>query len=356
MSTANAAQIAPLDDFNPSEYGQDVRQREAVRYLFFAGDVISPARKEEREDLRAGGDEIGSRCMVRTKGYLRKCRVTPLERWVELIPRELMPEGVTPVGMTPTSDARGSAQGLTSFSPNLYGFPKYPGEEIGWITHASRADGRKGVVELTELFDVEWDDFDRSGIQKMFFPDFPHVPDTLREIEELIRAHSPREVRVGLKMIHTGRMQSQMMVACSQFRRWGTSRIEAENLLLRIGTTKDGWTYTYSGLADVILPQLEMARADDYMHDQAKFQKKLGESQEALAQALLESQKGGGKEELVLEMQRQFDERTKLMMQQNQEFMTTLLTGIFNSEGDDEDDDLPSGEGQATPRPKKGRK
>jgi len=354
MITANAAQPAPLDDFNPNDYGHDVRQREAVRYLFFPGDVINPLRKEERQDLRAGGDEVPSRCLVRTKGYMRKCRITPLERWVDPLPRELMPEGVTPINMVPTSSDQGSAQGLTSFSPNLYGFPKYPGEEIGWITHAAHVNGRKGIVELGELFDIEWDDFDRSGIQRMFFPDFPYVPPTLREVEELINAHSPRELVVGRKIVHTGRIQSQMLLGCSQFRRWGTTRIDAENILLKIGTHKDGWTYTYSCLAEVLFPQLEMAKSDDYMHDQARFQQKLGESQEALTQVLIDAKKGDNGSQVVMELVRQFEERTNAMLQQQQDFMKEVLGQIFVEEGRDAPaDPTPA---KANNRPNKGGK
>jgi hypothetical protein len=378
MSTANAEQLAPLDDFNPSLYTEDVRNREAVRYLFFPGDVIDSARKEECRgtlvfkgneggkpvyDVRdsfvfgGGGDEVASKCLVRTKGYLRKCRITPLERWVEPIPLELMPEGVTPVGLTPTSGALGSEQGFTSFSPGLYGYPKYPGEEIRWITHSAQANGRKGIVELTELFDIEWEMFDRSGIQRLFFPDFPAVPANLREVEELIRAHEPTTVHVGQRTVNTGRIQSQMLTACSQFRRWATIRIEAENLLLKVGTTKDGWTYTYSGLAEVILPQLEMARADDYMHDQAKFQKRLGENQEAMIQAMID--RGGDKsdtKEIILEMQRQFDERTRAMMQQHQDFLQTFMAKIFIS-GDDDPEGDPTPTTPVRPRNKnKGNK
>ncbi len=338
MSALNAAQLAPIDDFDPKQYAEDVRDREGVRYLFFPGDVISEARKEEREDLRAGGDEIGSRCLVRTKGFLRRCRITPLERWVELMPRELMPEGVTPVNMLPTSASKGSEQGFTSFDPNLYGFGRFPGEEVRWITYAAHAGGRKGIVELTELFDIEWEDFDRSGLQKEFFPDFPYVPPTLSGVEALIRAHTPREMAIGRKLVRTGVVQSQMLVACSQFRRWATTRIEAENLLLKIGTTKDGWTYTYSGLAEVLFPQLEMARADDYMHDQAKFQRKLGESQEAIAQLLQEARKDGDRDDLILELSRQFDERMQSMMRQNQEFVESLLTKLFTIEREGADE------------------
>ncbi len=326
------------NDFEPVYYNQEILRREAVRYLFFPGDVIGARRKQEREDLAGGGEEIGSACLVRTKGFLRRCRITPLERWGELMPAELLPEGANVIGVQPTG--MGSEQAFTSFKSNLFAFPKFPGEEITWIIQSADNGGiRKGIVELTALQAMEWKDFRQLNLQELFFPDYPNLPKTLREVEGMIRATGERYSSDPI----IRRCAQEMLGACSIFRRWATARIEAENLLAQIGTTKDGWTYTYSDLADTLFAQIEMERVDHHLQNQARFQGTLAESQGRLVELVERAFSGVGQQaagvdttELITTLQRQMAEQQAVMMQQNQEFLRETLTRLFapEAEGD----------------------
>lgn len=345
MSTA----VQPVNEFNDFEvtyFNEDIIRREAVRYLFFPGDVIDIRRKQEREDLRHGGEEIGSACLVRTRQFLRRCRITPLERWGEPMPLELIPEGVTPIGITRATE-QGSEQGYTSVKVNLHGFPKFPGEEIGWILQAADNSGvRKGIVELTNLRAIEWNDFQKMGIQYLFFPDYPKLPATLREVVEIIGRVDSRD-----SLIHT--VQQQMLVACEQFRLWAVARMEAENMLIRMGTTKEGWTYRYSGLAETLLPQLEMGRADSYLSEQTRFQGDLVQAQakltEAVTTALQQAPPSAGVNvtELVTTIQSQLAEQTRAMMEQNQVFLAETLSRLFGTTT--EETDKPAGKDKKKP-------
>src|ERR1044072_1125309 len=77
-------------------FDPNVIQKDRTRYLFFPGNVIDPRRSRERsldDPLRHGGDELGSRAMALTKGFLPRCFITALRIGPELMTAELVPEG-----------------------------------------------------------------------------------------------------------------------------------------------------------------------------------------------------------------------------------------------------------------------
>lgn len=329
MSTAVVERENQFDDFEPVYFNEEIVRREAVRYLFFPGDVIDPRRKQERREFSHGGEEIGSPCLVRTKQFLRRCRISPLERWGDPMPIELIPNGVTPIGITPVA-GQGSEQGFTSFKGNLHGFPKYPGEEINWILQtADHAGIRKGIVEITPLRTIEWRDFEKTGIQHLFFPNYPELPIPLREIENMIRGVDSSESMIK-------QIKEEMLDSCAQFRLWATARAEVEHILVKLGTTPQGWTFRYSGLGEVLLPQLEMERADQYLQNQTQFQGDLVKAQAQMAELISTAlQKSGVPAQgadvgsVVTVIQAQMAEANERMMRQNQDFLTTVLTRLF---------------------------
>lgn len=343
--------VNEFDDFEPTYFNEDIIRREAIRYLFFPGDVIDPRRKQERREFDHGGEEIGSPCLVRTKQFLRRCRISPLERWGDPMPMELMPQGVTPIGITPVA-SQGSEQGYTSYKSNLYGFPKYPGEEINWILQtADNAGIRKGIVELTPLRTIEWRDFEKTGIQYLFFPDYPELPTPLREIENMIRAVDSSESMIK-------EIKKEMLESCAQFRLWATARAEIEHTLVKMGTTPQGWTFRYSGLAETLLPQLEMERADQYLQNQTRFQGDLVEAQKQLAEAVTTAlQKSGVTPGLdvggiVTIIQKEMAEANRQLMEQNYQFLSATLSRLFGDVNSGERE--PAGQDDSPEPPKNG--
>lgn len=253
-----------FDDYAPEYVERDRISREAPRYVFFPGDVLEPRRKREHPELSDGGEEHPSRCLVRTKGYLRRCRITPLEKWGEPLPQEMMPDGVEGYGSV-VAEAHGSGQLYLSTPLNIVNFPRLPGEEIHSVT--GRVGGEsKGIVELTPCIGLSWAEFEATGWQQHFFPQYPHsgwIPLTLRQIVEQIRA-------VAVPTSELRQMQTEMLSACEEFRLWATERVEIENTLLAVGTVAAGWTWRYSGLAETLMPQLELQRKDEYLNTQAR--------------------------------------------------------------------------------------
>lgn len=333
-----AVQLAnELNDFEPIYFNEDIIRREAERYLFFPGDVIGARRKQERADLRHGGEEVGSACLVRTNRFIRRCRITPLERWGEPMPVELMPDGAQPIGLT-AQNAQGE-QGFTSFRSGLQGFQKFPGDEITWILASADNSGmRKGIVELTALRYEKWDEFQKSGIQELIFPNYPQLPPTLREIEAMIQSANSRDSDVV-------RIKEEALLSCGQFRLWATARMDAEDMLIRIGTVGT-WTYTYSDLADTLIPQLERGRADQYLHNQQAIQGNLAEQQsrltDAVVAALGKTQSNGvDVGEIVSTLQAQMAEQNRLMMEQNQKFLGETLAKLFGPDEKEQPKEAP---------------
>jgi hypothetical protein len=228
--------------------------RDKPRYLFFAGNVIDPRRARERapsDPLRHGGEEIATRTAVVTNGFLPRCFITPLTVAGEILPEELAPEGVDKFRVRTEGDTQleGVHGRISGFAKGLVAIKVYPGDDVVNILSGgtNNTDNiRKGIVELTALRGMEWSDVKASNLQQAIFPTFPQLPQTLREVEDQIRAARAKHQDSDLfQSVCDG-----MLDSCSQFRDWANARIETEHTLLRVGTTKDGHVYTYSPLGE----------------------------------------------------------------------------------------------------------
>jgi hypothetical protein len=340
MKQAVVVQQDELPDFEPVLVNSDLVRLEAVRYLFFPGDVIGSRRKQERADLRHGGEEIGSACLVRTNRFLRRCRITPLERWGDPMPQELMPTGAVPIGLLHQDEMKGQSRTSFEVAP-LQAFQKFPGEEITWILASADNSGmRKGIVELTPLREMEWNEFSQTGIQQLFFPEYPKLPPTLREIEESIRTVDSRDS-------HIVQLKNETLASCSQFRLWGTARMDLEDTLIKIGAV-GAWVHTYSELADTLIPQLERGRADQYLHNQQNIQAVQVDQQARLTDAVVEALGRNKADQIdVGGLVAAIQDQTRAMLEQNRESMAALLQKHFGSE----DKDAPKENGSNKPKP-----
>lgn len=157
---------------------------EATRHLFLAANLMDPQRQRDI-GLADGGEELDNRCLRRTAGRLPKCEITPLEFWVEWMPKDLFPEGMEHLALT-LKDPGGETIGPNNriFKP-LFGYPYYPAHMV--VDALGIATGeRRGIVELENLRGTEHGKEDRE-LQALFFPaDWPK-PVELRLIEERIQ-------------------------------------------------------------------------------------------------------------------------------------------------------------------------
>lgn len=261
--------------FSDFEYKAPAGQvsREAVRYLYFPGDLISPERKRQKAERYAiGGEEVDTMCLVRTQGFLPKGHITPLEKGYRWEPRDLLPPGVK-------GEIQSGANAQAKFgrwSEGLEGMPIYPGDECLNIISRSmdESGGPKGIVEISELAGHPFDAEIR-GLTKLFLPD-GKIPKTLSGIRRGI----DQGVKLSNDSINTS-IGGKMHRACDLFGYWAQAKIDIENELLKVGTVKGdngSWTYTYTSGTLLLLEQMEQPRQDHALKDLASFNANLSEA------------------------------------------------------------------------------
>jgi hypothetical protein len=282
MSTAVLA-MPIVDEQMPQFIDSDAVPLDAVRWLFFPGDALAPRRKRELKDLTGfgvharggepfrlysnGGDEINSPCLLRTKGVLPRALITPLEVAAVWTPPDLIPEGM------PTF--RGVSTPGAKWTDTLPGIKTFPGQVIGAILTAARNDqgNSKGVVEIESLRTVTWEDVTAERLQYLFFPTWPQLPPTLRELAESVEAGRRKTGQRDLQLIG-----DEMLSACEQFRLWATDRIKFEETLVAVGTTKDGWTHRLSDVGEQLMAQLEITAQSKALLEATQLQGQLNKS------------------------------------------------------------------------------
>ncbi len=232
------------------------------RYIFFAGDVVTERRKYDFKDgdRAAGGEESPSRCLWRVKGYVRRGRITPVEIGPEWHSKEELAEADVQTALN-----AGQVTISPKGQPEFYGTDVLPGDEIAAITAPDDANNgiARGIVELTPLIGREWvhdsvlgTDATIYRLQQFFFPAYPALPATLRELQGLINAASG-----GVKGFESRDLEiinEQMNNSCEDFRMWGTSFVEGENQQIASRVGVGGFTYKYSDIAKVLMKQLEI--------------------------------------------------------------------------------------------------
>jgi hypothetical protein len=157
-------------------------------------------------------------------------------------------------------------------APGINHIKAYP--EDGIKTIVGSESNINGKVELTRLKGLGFMDDPLlkinnsknrqfiAELQQIFFPFWPDVsrgeakmPVTLREIEAFI--HLARDSSNDSLIVETA---EEMLVACEQFRFWGTEQLEKDATLIRAGRLPAGYVHTYSPTSDVLLRQLEIPR------------------------------------------------------------------------------------------------
>lgn len=224
---------------------------EAPRYIFTVGDFLDPARKDQLEHLRRGGDELLSNpCLRRTTNrFLPKCAITPLEFWGEELAWDLFPkEGVS---VRPPVKLRGVAkqEHAGRIFPELFFYPHYPGELIRDAIDAGNEP--RGVVEIAQLQAVPWESGEAQAAQEVIFPVNWAIPIQLRLVEEQIQRAADKNSS-DIKNI-----AGDMLTSCAQFRRYGLNIIGRENTQIAQRVMHQH-VYSYSPKCRSLAEQLEV--------------------------------------------------------------------------------------------------
>lgn len=238
--------------------------RNADRYIFFPGDLMTPELKRERPDFHLGGEFFGTDypALSLSKYALMRCRITP----IVLRPRPFPAD-------EPIKNGELEQFGDTVISaPGGIGRVKfvkaYPGDQLDSIIFGNRAGENWGYAELKALRGKEFALAENKAllndVQQKIFPDWMRVmrgetrlPETLRGIEQMIGEAAAKHS--GDELIPA--VCADMLGACDVFRRRGTAYLETEAIRVRAGVNQQGgYVHRYSQVANLLLIQLEMKR------------------------------------------------------------------------------------------------
>ncbi len=307
----------------PQFLDSDSVDKKSERYLWFPGDIISPRRKQETREhvgigLRTGngpfrvtlngGDEWQSPSLLRTKGFVPRAFITPLEMGAVWVPPELIPYGADAYASAQTGGPE-VAGGVIVGGKNRYlqGEKVYPGHAASWILSQARNDQgySKGLIELEHLRGTKWDEGAAGDVQNIYFPDYPTLAPTISEmlaqISRIARSQSGDILEMG----------QQMEYACDEYRQWGLNFVANEHNLVKMGSTKEGWTYRYSDTSRLLMAQLEITAEDEQFQTVAKMQEEQGRASIAMMQAM--ASKGAGDDDVKRLLMASIENQNKIM-------------------------------------------
>lgn len=340
----------------PVYYDQLGKPKDAVRWLFFPGDVISPRRRRELRTkvsrevffqgrpflvMEVGGEELGSPCLTRTKDTIPRCMFTPLEVGAEWIPAELVPVGAdTWKGVaTPNADpfqSQNVGVGLTgspfsSWKGSHPGVKMWPGEVIRQILQVSMNDlgMSKGLIEIEAFAGITWGEAMAEGLQDYFFPGYPGCVAqdgqqivTLARIEEMVV--TAKKKSQGGSMFD--RAADEMLSACDQFRHWARARIAVEEILVGQPAT-GGFAHKFSDVCESLMAQVE------YVPEKRRLENVTGQTAEITNLIAQVAANKGGNDDSLKELM--------AMLAKNQEYLAQVVAGMNQQKPAEPIDDKP---------------
>lgn len=266
LGTAPALESIDLAEEVPIAENPHEINREATRYIGFAGDIITPSQKRERPDLRLGGEYLGQnfKTLVRSKGLVRRCQITPMEVGFDFFSADMLGDDAN-LHVVTTVEHNENGRGALQASPGgrLNGVKVYPGDELKGLMAANNDKTNKGFVEFTQLAGVEYKDFKASGLQEFVFPEWKDIllgvgelPIKLSELELHFRTRRNDTSDDSIKGILDAWLQS-----CDIYRNWGMNYLKFSSQLVKLPAYQ-GHLFTYSELAEMLFIQLEVRRED----------------------------------------------------------------------------------------------
>jgi len=240
---------------NPSEVN-----REATRWPWFPGDIITPAAKRVRPDLRLGGEYLGQeyKTLVRSKGLLRRCQLTPMEIGFDFLNDDLIggEEGLV------LSVVKDNGEGAV-LAKNLNAVRVFPGDEIKSLLRGRHNDTTKGEVEISPLQGQTFEDVQKAGLQDFIFPNWKKVmagveilPVQLSWLQKHLESRRADTSDESIRQIF-----DEMLESCESYRLWGLNYLKTATQLVR-APVANGFVHTYSPQAEMLFEQLEVRRED----------------------------------------------------------------------------------------------
>lgn len=294
--TPTLSPVTRTGDFQPViqvAEGEDVK---APRYVFFAGDWLTPQQKMMQPVWKPrGGFLHTSRCLIVTQGFIERGRIVPVVEWYEaMIP---MRAGEMRRMLRPLSEYGGRDVQEFVRDGNTYGFPprpgtdaslmalpKYPGNEIRSITGIGIGENNAlpvGIVEINALrgHDRQEDAKLIAHLETKIFgtPEEVAAITTLREFRQRIQAVRPDNQ-------FEAQAQEAGLTSCDLYRTAAVSVCETVNALLRVGVQPNGFTWTKTPVFETLCQMVEIRPADDFLNEQQRS----GQEQTAILGRMLD--------------------------------------------------------------------
>jgi len=272
LGTAPALESFDLAEDVPVAHDPNEVGRELTRYLFFAGDLMTPSDKRHNPAVRSGGEYFGQqyKTLVRSKGLVRKGQITPMEVGFDFKNADEMGgdesglHAVTTIGHGDTH--------------SVYGVKVYPGDEIKGILQAQMNNQSKGIVEIRTLAGVEYPEFQRSQLQHFIFPD---EEGSAISWKKAVAGVVPMPVKISVMESHLQERRRAtndtdlhaiidvMISSCEQYRVWGMNVLKTASQLVKL-PAHQGFVHTYSETCEMLFEQLE-ARREDMLSTDREF-------------------------------------------------------------------------------------
>lgn len=266
----------------------DTKLRETSRFVFFAGDHITPSEKYANPTRSMGGVELdmyltlketGKELYARpevynTGGVLYRCAIHQLKTAYLPVNKEMIlpanrdgSNGMYVPGYVKRNGRRnhetGQYEDVAVTSTNLMYRPFYPGDEIEPLTRQSTGLRPGGIVEITALEGKGQDE--QIAAQLHYFPNWEALqtgaesfPATLRELRGNIEARLAAADTEYMRSI--GR---DMLRSCDEYRLWGMRYLKAWRQTVKFADTQiDSPIAGYNELAEMLFEMLGVARED----------------------------------------------------------------------------------------------
>jgi hypothetical protein len=283
----------------------DTKLRQASRFVFFAGDHISPSEKYSTPSRFMGGVELdmfltlketGKELYARpdlynTGGMLYRCGITQLKtHYLDVNPNMVAPgdredSSKYVPGYVKENGRRNHVTGQyedVTVTGHLYR-PFYPGDEIESLTRPSQGLRPGGIVEIAALQGKGWDE--QIAAQLHFFPNWERLqteqdsfPQTLKELRDGIAA------KITGASLHLQSIGRDMLRSCDEFRLWGLRYIKAWRQVVKFADANvDTPIQGYNELAEMLFDLLQVNREDTLGQTQNAY---VGEIATQIGQAI----------------------------------------------------------------------
>lgn len=266
LGTAPAIASIDLAEEIPVAVNPNEVDREATRYIGFAGDIIGSSQKRERPDLRIGGEYLGQqyRTLIRSKGLVRRCQITPMEMGFDFFSADMLGDDANlHVVTTVSHDENGRGALQASPAGALNGVRVYPGDELKSVLAGERNNTSKGIVEFASLAGTDYADFKASGMQTFLFPQWNEIalgveslPNKISELEAHFKERKGATTDTTIRSVCDDWLRS-----CDIYRTWGTGYLKTASQLVKVPAYQ-GFVHTYSEIAEMLFVQLEIRRED----------------------------------------------------------------------------------------------